>query len=47
MKNEILIDQEDLNLKQIEEENGFEYNDTDEELISNFISLFKKDNGIE
>ena len=47
MKNEILIDQEDLNLKQIAEENGLEYNDTDEELISNFISLFKKENGIQ
>ena len=47
MKNEILIDQEDLNLKQIAEENGLEYNDPDEELISNFISLFKKENGIQ
>lgn len=46
MKNEILIDQEDLNLKQIAEENGLEYNDTDEQLVNDFIALFKRDNGI-
>lgn len=47
MKNEILIDQEDLNLKQIAEENNIEYSDSDEEMVSNFMALFKKDNGIE
>ena len=47
MKNEILIDQEDLNLKQIAEENNVEYSDSDEEMVSNFMALFKKDNGIE
>ena len=47
MKNEILIDQEDLNLKQIAEENNLEYSDSDEEMVSNFMALFKKDNGIE
>lgn len=46
MKNEILIDQEDLNLKQIAEENNLEYSDSDEQLVNNFIALFKKDNGI-
>ena len=47
MKNEILIDQEDLNLKQIAEENNVEDSDSDEEMVSNFMALFKKDNGIE
>ena len=47
MKNEILIDQEYLNLKQIAEENNVEYSDSDEEMVSNFMALFKKDNGIE
>ena len=47
MKNEILIDQEDLNLKQIAEENNVEYSDSDEEMVSNFMALFKKANGIE
>ncbi len=47
MKDEILIDQEDLNLKQIAEENNLEYSDSDEELVNNFMALFKKDNGIE
>ena len=47
MKNEILIDQEDLNLKQIAEENNLEYSDSDEQLVSVFMALFKKDNGIE
>ena len=47
MKNEILIDQEDLNLKQIAEENNVEYSDSDEEMVSNFMAWFKKDNGIE
>lgn len=47
MKNEILIDQEDLNLKQIAEENNVEYSDSDEEMVSSFMALFKKDNGIE
>ena len=47
MKNEILIDQEDLNLKQIAEENNIEYSDSDEEMVNNFMALFKKDNGIE
>ena len=47
MKNEILINQEDLNLKQIAEENNVEYSDSDEEMVSNFMALFKKDNGIE
>lgn len=47
MKNEILIDQEDLNLKQIAEENNVEYSDSDKEMVSNFMALFKKDNGIE
>ena len=47
MKNEILIEQEDLNLKQIAEENNVEYSDSDEEMVSNFMALFKKDNGIE
>ena len=46
MKNEILIDQEDLNLKQIAEENNLEYSDSDEQLESDFMALFKKDNGI-
>ena len=46
MKNEILIDQEDLNLKQIAEENNLEYSDSDEQLVSDFMALFKKDNGI-
>ena len=46
MKNEILIDQEDLNLKQIAEENNLKYSDSDEQLVNNFIALFKKDNGI-
>ena len=47
MKNEILIDQEDLNLKQIAEENNLEYSESDEQLVSDFMALFKKDNGIE
>lgn len=47
MKNEILIDQEDLNLKQIAEENNLEYSDSDEQLVNDFMALFKKDNGIE
>lgn len=46
MKNEILIDQEDLNLKQIAEENNLEYSDSDEQLVNDFMALFKKDNGI-
>jgi hypothetical protein len=47
MKNEILIDQEDLNLKQIAEENNIEYSESDEEMVNSFMELFKKDNGIE
>lgn len=46
MKNEILIDQEDLNLKQIAEENNLKYSDSDEQLVNDFMALFKKDNGI-
>lgn len=46
MKNEILIDQEDLNLKQIAEESNLEYSDSDEQLVNDFMALFKKDNGI-
>lgn len=46
MKNEILIDQEDLNLKQIAEENNIEYSESDEEMVNSFMELFKKDNGI-
>ena len=45
MKNEILIDQEDLNLKQIAEENNLKYSDSDEQLVNDFMALFKKDNG--
>ena len=46
MKNEMLIDQEDLNLKQIAEENNLKYSDSDEQLVNDFMALFKKDNGI-
>ena len=46
LKNEILIDQEDLNLKQIAEENNLKYSDSDEQLVNDFMALFKKDNGI-
>ena len=46
MKNEILIDQEDLNLKQIAEENNLKYSDSDEQLVNDFMALFKRDNGI-
>lgn len=46
MKNEILIDQEDLNLKQIAEESNLGYSDSDEQLVNDFMALFKKDNGI-
>ena len=46
MKNEILIDQEDLNLKQIAEESNLEYSDSDEQLVNDFMALFKKENGI-
>ena len=46
MKNEIPIDQEDLNSKQIAEENNLKYSDSDEQLVNDFMALFKKDNGI-
>lgn len=46
MKDSILIDQEDLNLKRIAQESGMEYSDSDEQLVADFISLFKKDNGL-
>lgn len=46
LKGELMIENEDLELRKLAEENGLEYKDTDEELINNFISLFKKDNGI-
>lgn len=46
MKDSILIDQEDLNLKRIAQENDMTYSDSDEQLVSDFIALFKKDNGI-
>ena len=47
MKDEILIDQEDLNLKQIAEESNLEYSEADEKMVNDFVKLFKKDNGIE
>lgn len=46
MKDSILIDQEDLNLKRIAQENNMDYSESDEQMISDFIALFKKDNGI-
>lgn len=46
IKDEILIDSEDLNLRKIAEENELSYNEDDEEMVQDFIKLFKKDNGI-
>lgn len=46
MKDSILIDQEDLNLKRIAQENDMTYSEGDEEMIADFMALFKKDNGI-
>ena len=39
MKNEILIDQEDLNLKQIAEENNIEYSESDEEVLLTVLTV--------
>ena len=46
MKESILIDQEDLNLKRIAQENDMAYSESDEQLVADFMALFKKDNGI-
>lgn len=46
MKDSILIDQEDLNLKRIAQENDMTYSESDEEMIADFMALFKKDNEI-
>lgn len=46
MKDSILIDQEDLNLKKIAQDSGMTYNGEDEELVSNFMKLFQRDNGM-
>lgn len=43
LKNEIMIDNEDLELKKIAEESGMEYQEQDEEMVRNFMELFKKD----
>ena len=46
MKDSILIDQEDLNLKRIAQENDMTYSESDEQLVADFMALFKKDNGL-
>lgn len=46
MKDEILIPNEDLNLKRIAQENNIEYSEEDEKIVSDFLKLFKKDNGL-
>lgn len=46
MKESILIDHEDLNLKRIAQETGMSYSEGDEELVEDFLKLFKKDNGL-
>lgn len=47
MKDSILIDQEDINLKRIAQENNMTYSDSDEEMVSDFLKLFRKENGIQ
>ena len=46
LKDDLMIDNEGLELKKLAEENGLEYHDTDEEMVNNFMSLFKKENGV-
>lgn len=46
MKDSILIEHEDVNLKRIAQENNLTLSEGDEEMISDFLRLFKKDNGI-
>ena len=44
LRSSVEIDNGDLELKKIAEENNMEYQDQDEELVKNFMELFKKEN---
>ena len=44
LKSELLVDNEGLELKKIAEESNIEYQEQDEELVKNFMELFKKEN---
>jgi hypothetical protein len=44
LKGELLVDNEGLELKKIAEESNIEYQEQDEELVKNFMELFKKEN---
>ena len=44
LRDSVEIDNGDLELKKIAEENNMEYQDQDEELVKNFMDLFKKEN---
>ena len=44
LKSELLVDNEGLELKKIAEESNIEYQEQDEELVKNFMDLFKKEN---
>ena len=43
LKESIVVDNSDLELKKIAEENNIDYQDQDEELVKNFMELFKKE----
>lgn len=44
LKDEITIKNEDLELKKLAEESGLEYQDQDEQMVQDFMELFKKEN---
>lgn len=46
LKDEIMIPNEDLELKRIAEEEGVDLKEGDEEMVENFMKLFKRDNGL-
>lgn len=44
LKDSIIVNNGDLELKKIAEDNGVEYQEEDEKLVRDFMELFKKDN---
>lgn len=43
LKSEIMVDNEDLELKKLAEESGLEYQEQDDSMVKNFMALFKKE----
>ena len=43
LKDSIVVENSDLELKKIAEENNLEYEEQDEEMVRNFMELFKKE----